>query len=83
MKIELEKFDSIDFTVPQFIKIVDAEFKTIRGDQDYGKLARARGTHREIKKFIEEILPLQKYLLDNVQDIVHKKNAHDIVHSQL
>lgn len=63
MKIELEKFDSIDFTVPQFIKIVDAEFKTIRGDQDYGKLVRARGTHRKIKKFIEEILPLQKYLL--------------------
>ncbi len=63
MKIELEKFDNIDFTVSQFVQKVDAEFKTICGDQDYGKLARARGNHREIKKFIEEILPLQKYIL--------------------
>ena len=63
IKIELEKFDNINFTASQFIQRVDDKFKTICGDHDYGKFARARGSHRELKRFIEEILPLQKYIL--------------------
>jgi len=39
------------------------EYSKFYQNQDYGKLVRDRGKNREIKKFIEEILPLQKYLI--------------------
>ena len=60
--IPLQEFDNINFTVLEFIEKVDAELKKIRCHEDYGYLARERGKHKEIKKFIEEIVPLQKYL---------------------
>lgn len=63
MTIPLQDFDNINFTVVEFIKKVDAEFKKINCHKNYGYLARERGRHKELKKFIEEILPLQKYLL--------------------
>lgn len=61
--IQLSEFDNITFTVEQFVKKVDDEFNKFYQNQDYGKLVRDRGKNREIKKFIEEILPLQKYLI--------------------
>ncbi len=61
--IPLQEFDNINFTASDFIEKVDAEFEKINCHKDYGYLARERGKHKEIKKFIEEILPLQKYLL--------------------
>jgi hypothetical protein len=61
--IQLAEFDNVDFTVQQFVKKVDDEFNKFYHHQDYGKLVRDRGKNREIKKFIEEILPLQKYLI--------------------
>ncbi len=62
LTISLQEFDNINFTALEFIEKVDAEFKKIRCHEDYGYLVRERGKHKEIKKFIEEILPLQKYL---------------------
>lgn len=61
--IPLQEFDNINFITLEFIKKVDAEFKKINCHKDYGYLTRERGKHKEIKKFIEEILPLHKYLL--------------------
>lgn len=61
--IPLQEFDNISFNVLEFIQKVDAEFKKIRCHKDYGYWVRERGKHKELKKFIEEILPLQKYLL--------------------
>lgn len=63
MIIHLQEFDNITFTVEEFIKKVDVEFEKIRHHENYGYLVRERGKHKELKKFIEEILPLQKYLL--------------------
>ena len=63
MTIPLQEFDNINFTALKFIEKVDTEFDKINCHKDYGYLARERGKNREIKKFIEEILPLQKYLL--------------------
>jgi hypothetical protein len=63
MTIPLQEFDNINFTALKFIEKVDTEFDKINCHKDYGYLARKRGKNREIKKFIEEILPLQKYLL--------------------
>ncbi|WP_096894811.1 hypothetical protein [Candidatus Scalindua japonica] len=62
LTISLQEFDNINFTASDFIEKVDAEFKKIRCHKGYGYLVRERGKHKEIKKFIEEILPLQKYL---------------------
>ena len=61
--ILIQEFDNINFTVLEFIKKVDTEFNKISRHKNYGYLSRERGRHRELKKFIEEILPLQKYLL--------------------
>ena len=63
MTIPLQEFDNINLTALKFIEKVDTEFDKINCYKDYGYLARERGKNREIKKFIEEILPLQKYLL--------------------
>jgi transposase len=35
------------------------------------------------KHFPEAQLTFDKFHVDNVQDIVHRNNGHDIVHSQL
>jgi len=59
----LSDFDNIKFTVEQFIDKVEEELNEMKHHQDYGTLARERGRNRTIKKFIEELLPLQKYLV--------------------
>jgi hypothetical protein len=60
--IELANFDNIDFPAEQFIAKVDDEFNKFHHQHNYGQLVRDRGRNKEIKRFIEEILPLQKYL---------------------
>jgi hypothetical protein len=60
---QLSDLDNVKFTVKQFIDKVEKEFNKIKLQQDYGKLIRDRGRNRTIKKFIEELLPLQNYLV--------------------
>jgi hypothetical protein len=68
LTIQLSQFDNVDFTVEQFVRKVDEELKKICHHQNYGKLVRDRGRNREIKRFIEEILPLQKYLIYRIEN---------------
>jgi len=56
MKIELDNYDNIDLLPRSLSKELMMNLRQSVAKKDYGKLARARGNHREIKRFIEEIV---------------------------
>jgi hypothetical protein len=66
--VQIAEFDGIIFPVAKFIDKVDSTFADIASLPNYGILVRERGKHRDLKKFIEEILPLQKYMIYRTQN---------------
>jgi hypothetical protein len=66
--IQIAEFDGIVFPVTEFINNVDHTFANIKSLPHYGKLARERGKNRDLKKFLEEILPLQKYMIYRIKN---------------
>jgi len=62
--IDLNKIAGVKLSPDKFLKIVDQVYNNLINIRDYGKLTRERANYPNIKKLIEELLPIKSYLIN-------------------